>query len=71
MAPRRAQAANRLAVDQFHVVSFCDRDLADAFELQQFALDHHLRQIDQQIQHREAALPHRHLKRLHVQPVAR
>ena len=66
---RRKQAGG-FAIDQFHVIGFGDGDLADALQLQQLAFDHHLRQLDQHVQHAEIALPQRNLKRLHVQPVA-
>ena len=40
-------------------------------QLQQLALDHVLRQADQNIEDRKIPLAQRHLERLHVQPVAR
>ena len=40
-------------------------------ELQQFAFDHVLREVDQNIEDREIPLAQRHLERLHVEPVAR
>ena len=41
------------------------------FHLQQFAFDHLLGQLNQNIQHPEIPLLHRNLERLHVEPVAR
>ncbi len=36
------EEAGGFAVDQFHVVGFSDIDFVKAFELEQFAFDHHL-----------------------------
>ena len=44
--------------------------LAELFHLQQFALDHLLRQFDQYIKNAEIALLHGNLEGLHVEPVA-
>ena len=43
---------------------------ADLVELNQFAFDHFLRQINQDIEHMEIAFFQRDLERLHVQPIA-
>ena len=43
---------------------------ADFFELDQFAFDHFLREIDQHIEDAEVALFESHLEGLHVEPVA-
>ena len=51
-------------------VFFGDVHAADLGELQQFAFDHFLREIDQDIENAEIALFERHLERLHVEPVA-
>ena len=63
--------AGGLAVHQFHAIGFGDVDAADALELQQLALHHHLGQPDQQVENVEIALPQRDLEGLHVEPVAR
>ena len=48
-----------------------ERDqLAQLFHLQQFALDHLLREFDQRVENAEVALLHRDLEGLHVEPVA-
>jgi len=46
-----------------------DVDAADFFELNEFAFDHFLREVDQNIEDAEIAFFERHLERLHVQPV--
>ena len=74
-AENRSQAhANReqasgLAEDQIEVLVQRDQ-LAQLFHLQQFALDHLLREFDQRVENAEIALLHRDLERLHVEPVA-
>ena len=45
-------------------------DLAQLLHLQQFALNHLLRQVDQNVQHAEVAFLHGDLESLHVKPVA-
>ncbi len=45
--------------------------MAEPRKLQQFAFDHVLREVDQNIENGEIAFAQRHLKRLHVEPVAR
>jgi hypothetical protein len=45
--------------------------LADAVELNQFALDHHLREADEQVENVEVPLLQGHLKGLHIEPVTR
>ena len=40
-------------------------------ELDQFAFDHFLRQVDQDVQDAEIAFFKRNLERLHIQPIAR
>ena len=61
--------AGRLAEDQIEVLVQRDQ-LAELFHLQQFALDHLLRQFDQRVENAEIALLHRDLEGLHVEPVA-
>jgi hypothetical protein len=39
--------AGGFAVHQFHAIGFSDLDAADALELQQLGLDHHLGQPDE------------------------
>ena len=65
------EQAGGLAVHQLHAVGFGDVDAADALELQQLALHHHLRQADQQVENLEIALAQGDLEGLHVEPVAR
>ena len=45
-------------------------DLAQSLDLQQLALDHGLRQLDQGVEHLEITLLDRDLEGLHVEPVA-
>src|ERR1700722_13495826 len=51
-------------------VFFGNIHAADFRELQKFAFDHFLGQVDQDIEDAEISLFERHLKRLHVEPVA-
>src|SRR5439155_1570239 len=46
-------------------------DASDLSELNQFAFDHLLSQIDQNVEDAKIALLQSHLKRLHIQPVTR
>ncbi len=79
IGPRRQRAQPRahreqargLAIHQLHAVGFGDIDAADALQLQQLALHHHLGQPDQQVEDLEIPLAQRDLERLHVKPVAR
>ena len=66
-----AEEARRLAIGEVDRFRLGEIDAPKARELQQFAFDHVLREVDQDIEHREIPLAQRHLKRLHVQPVAR
>src|SRR5690349_1211383 len=45
--------------------------LSELFHLQQFTLDHLLRQLNQHVKNAEISLLHRDLECLHVKPVAR
>ena len=66
------QTENRHAVfriDQIKIFVKLDQ-LAQFLHLQQFALDHLLRQFDERVENAEIALLHRDLERLHVEPVA-
>src|SRR5258706_13369159 len=55
-SPRaRRKQAGGFAIDQLHVIGFGDADLADALELKEFTLDHHLGEINQEIEHRKTA----------------
>ena len=68
----RMQTENRQAVlriDQVEVLIERD-ELAELFDLQQFAFDHLLGQFDQRVEDAEVALLHRDLEGLHVEPVA-
>ncbi len=51
-------------------IFFRDIDAADFCELDQFAFDHFLSQVDQNVENPEIAFFQGHLKGLHVQPVA-
>jgi hypothetical protein len=51
---------------QFHAVGLGQVHAPYALQLQQLALDHHLRQADEQIEDAEISLAQRQLKRLHV-----
>src|ERR1022692_1932544 len=62
--------AGGLAVNQIEMLIERDQ-LSELFHLQQFALDHLLRQFNQRVENAEVALLHRHLEGLHVEPVAR
>ena len=64
------EQAGGFTVDQLHVVGFGDADFADALQLQQLALHHHLGEVDQQVENREATLAQGYLERLHIEPVA-
>src|SRR3954465_4282216 len=68
-AHTRRKEARGLAIDQVEVL--VERDaLSELFYLQQFALDHLLRQLDQHVENAEVALLHGDLECLHVEPVA-
>src|ERR1700676_3151393 len=54
------EQAGGFAVDQLEVIGFGDGYFTDAFQLQQFAFDHHLRQADEQVEGREIAFAHCH-----------
>ena len=45
--------------------------MPEFFHLQQFALNHLLRQFDQRVENAEVALLHRDFESLHIEPVAR
>ncbi len=66
-----AEEARRLAVGEVDRFRLGEVDAPKTRELQKLALNHVLREVDQDIEHREIPLAQRHLKRLHVQPVAR
>ena len=57
-------------VARLQSVIFGDVDAADFFELNEFAFDHFLREVDQNVEDAEIAFFEGHLERLHVQPVA-
>src|SRR5581483_12411929 len=44
--------------------------LPERFHLQEFALDHLLREFDESVKNAEIALVHSDLERLHIEPVA-
>ena len=61
--------AGRLAIDEIEV--FLERDrLAEPLDLQEFAFDHLLGEVDQGIEDGEVALCDGDLEGLHVEPVA-
>ncbi len=64
------EQARRLAEDQLEVL-FDGDDLSQPLDLQQFALDHGLGQIDQRVEHLEVSFLDRDFEGLHVEPVAR
>ncbi len=76
VAKHRAQArasceqARRLARRKFHGILLGQIHSAQLGQLHKLAFHHVLRQFDQHVQDFEIALGQRHLKRLHVQPVA-
>src|SRR5262249_23804115 len=55
---------------KFQGIFFSHINTANLRELNQFAFDHLLGEINQDIENAEIALFERHLKRLHVQPIA-
>ena len=66
-----AEEARRLAIREVDRFRFGQIDAAKTSELQQFAFDHVLRQLNQNIENGKIPLAQRHFERLHVQPVAR
>src|SRR5579863_7481692 len=65
-----AEEACGLVGRELERVFIRDVHAADLGELQQFAFDHFLREVDQDIEDSEIALFERHLERLHVEPIA-
>ena len=56
-------------MDQVVVLMLRDIEAADQFRLHQLALDHHLGEVNEEIQYGEIALPHSEAECLHVEPV--
>jgi len=65
-----AEEASGFVVGKFQGVVFGDVDAADFFELEEFALDHFLREIDEDVEDVEIAFLQGDVERLHVEPVA-
>src|SRR5208337_2994038 len=61
--------ARGLAIDELEVLVHRD-GLAETVDLEQFALDHFLGEVDEGVEDVEVALLHRDLEGLHVEPVA-
>src|SRR5205814_7812815 len=69
--PRAAtEKARGIVSSQPQSACFGYIDASDFSELNQFAFDHLLSQIDQNVEDAKIALLQSHLKRLHVQPVS-
>src|SRR6185437_3867430 len=66
---RHLEEAGRLAIDEVEVLFLVD-EVAELLHLQQLALDHLLRERDEQIKDPEVALRKRRLEGLHIEPVA-
>src|SRR5690349_23875310 len=60
-----------LARGEFERVLLAQIHATYARELEQFAFDHVLRDLDKEIEDAEIAFGERHLERLHVKPVSR
>src|SRR5256885_6194215 len=67
----RSEKTRGLISRQPQSVFFGYIDASDLSELNQFAFDHLLSQIDQNVEDAKIALLQSHLKRLHIQPVTR
>src|SRR6202012_573371 len=63
------EETRRLAIDEVEVLFLVD-EVTELLHLQQLALDHLLRERDEQVEDAEVALGERRLKGLHVEPVA-
>src|SRR5882724_5018823 len=66
-----AEQTGRFVCRELQRILFRHINPPDFRKLNKFAFDHLLREINQDIEDSEVALFQRHLKRLHVQPVAR
>jgi len=65
-----AEEAGGFVGGEFQGVIFGDVDAADLFELQEFAFDHFLGEIDEDVEDVEIAFLQGDMERLHVEPVA-
>ena len=63
------EQARRFAIDQIEML-LQRNQLAEFFHLEQFAFDHLLGQVDEDVDDAEIAFLHRDLERLHIEPVA-
>src|ERR1700674_5815100 len=69
-ASAAAEEASGLVGGEFQGFVLGDVDAADFFELQEFAFDHFLREIDQDIEDVEIAFLQGDMEGLHVEPIA-
>ena len=65
-----AEEAGGFVSGQFQGVVFGNVDAANFFELEEFAFDHFLREIDQDVEDVEISFLQGDVERLHVEPVA-
>jgi len=65
-----AEEARGFVGGELQGVVFGDVDAADFFELEEFAFDHFLGEIDEDVEDVEIALLQGDVERLHVEPVA-
>jgi hypothetical protein len=66
-----AEEAGGLVSGQLDGIIFGNIHAADLGELDEFAFDHFLGEIDEDVEHAEIAFFESYLERLHVQPIAR
>ena len=65
-----AEEAGGFAIGEFGGFGFVQINLTETGELQEFAFDHVLREVNQNIENGEITFAQGHFERLHVEPVA-